>query len=107
MSSPIAITCCSPPQSGPDIASHGVAAIHDTKADADNPHCHLVLRDRHIETGKRAVNMSEKGSTERTRELWETVANEALEAAGSDARIDRRSLIDQGITDRRPQGHER
>lgn len=81
-----------------------LAAIHDKGKDADNPHCHFVLRDRHIETGKRAIGMSEKGSTERVRELWEQVANEALEAAGIDARIDRRTLEAQGI-DREPQKH--
>jgi len=82
-----------------------LAAIHAKGKDVDNPHCHFVLRDRHIETGKRAIGMSEKGSTDRVRLLWEQVANEALEEAGSDARIDRRSLKDQGITDRDPQKH--
>lgn len=69
-----------------------LAAIHDKGKDEANPHCHLILRDRHVVTGKRALNMSEKGSTERVRELWEKAANAALEKIGSDARIDRRSL---------------
>lgn len=69
-----------------------LAAIHDKGKDEANPHCHLILRDRHVVTGKRALNMSEKGSTERVRELWESAANAALEKIGSDARIDRRSL---------------
>lgn len=34
---------------------------------------------------------------ERCREDWEHIANEALEAAGSDQRIDRRSLLARGI----------
>lgn len=34
---------------------------------------------------------------ERTREQWETIANKALEDAGSDARIDRRSLLARGL----------
>ena len=38
------------------------------------------------------------------RELWERVLNDALEAAGSDARVDRRSLKEQGI-ERKPQIH--
>ena len=58
-----------------------------------------------MQTGKRAIGMSEKDSTEHVRLLWEQVANEALEAAGSAARIDCRSLKNQGITDREPQKH--
>jgi len=84
------------------------AAIHDkadTK-DAANPHAHIVIRDRCPETGKgRVIGMSEKGSTERAREVWERVCNAALMAEGSEARIDRRSLNAQGI-DRAPQVHE-
>lgn len=34
---------------------------------------------------------------EKCRENWETVANQALERAGSDARIDRRSLLARGL----------
>ncbi|MHA3916708.1 MobA/MobL family protein [Halovulum sp. GXIMD14793] len=69
-----------------------LAAIHDNEQDADNPHCHLIIRDRHVETGKRAIGMSEKGSTERARETWERAANTFLLQAGSNERIDRRSL---------------
>ncbi len=83
-----------------------LAAFHDKGAKGEhNPHCHLVLRDRHAETGKRVVNTSEKGSVDRVRLAWERTCNAALAAAGSDARIDRRSLRAQGI-DRKPQGHE-
>ena len=85
------------------------AAIHDkvgTKDEA-NPHVHLVIRDRDPETGKgRVIGMSEKGSTERAREIWEQVCNETLRNAGHSARVDRRSLVDQGITDRAAPGHE-
>ena len=72
-----------------------LAAFHDKGRDAHNPHCHFVLRDRHVDTGKRVVGMSEKGSTERVRQLWERLANDALAAAGSTTRIDRRSLAAQ------------
>lgn len=85
------------------------AAIHDKPGtkDAANPHAHVVIRDRDPETGKgRVIGLSEKGSTERAREIWEQVCNEALRDAGHSARIDRRSLIDQGITNRPPAGHE-
>ena len=72
-----------------------LAAIHDKGKDAANPHVHLVVRDRHIEHGKRALGMSEKGSTERVRELWEREANFSLAMAGLEERIDRRSLEEQ------------
>lgn len=35
---------------------------------------------------------------ERCREDWETIANTALERAGSEARIDRRSLLERGLS---------
>lgn len=72
-----------------------LAAIHQDHP--ENPHCHLVIRDKDPETGKRVVGLSEKGSTERLREAWEVAANLALEKAGREERIDRRSLKDQGI----------
>ncbi len=72
-----------------------LAAFHDKGKDQHNPHCHFVLRDRHVETGKRVAALSEKGSTERVRQLWERLANDALAQAGSATRIDRRSLAAQ------------
>lgn len=91
------------------------AAIHAQGKDAHNPHCHLVIRDRDIETGKRVVRLSdsprdrakaglEPKAVEAVRALWERTANDALERAGSEARIDRRSLDAQGI-DREPTIH--
>jgi len=35
-----------------------LAAIHDKGKDQKNPHCHLVLRDRDTQTGKRVLHMS-------------------------------------------------
>lgn len=68
---------------------------------------HLVIRDRDPATGKgRVIGMSEKGSTERAREVWEQICNEALRDLNHRALIDRRSLVDQGITDRKSPGHE-
>ena len=75
-----------------------LAVIHDKGKDADNPHAHIIIRDRDIHTGKRVAQLSEKGSCERLRALWETVANEALSRACQGARIDRRSLKVQGKT---------
>lgn len=74
-----------------------LAAFHEQGKDAQNPHCHLVIRDRDHETGKRVFGMSEKGSTEKLRQLWEEHANLALAEANKEARIDRRTLEAQGI----------
>jgi hypothetical protein len=74
-----------------------LAAIHDGPSDADNPHAHILLRDRDIETGRRVMHLSEKGSTERLRLAWEEHSNDALERAGLDVRVDRRTLAAQGI----------
>lgn len=95
------------------------AAVHDKGKDENNPHCHLVFRDRDRQTGKRVLHMSagkserrllkEKGidamTTERMRVIWEHAANEALERAGHLERIDHRSLKAQGI-EREPTIHE-
>jgi hypothetical protein len=81
-----------------------LAAFHDRGKDAHNPHAHVILRDKDHETGKRVFGTTEKGSTERIRELWETAINQALEREGIEARVDRRSLAEQGI-DREPGIH--
>lgn len=82
-----------------------LAAFHDRGKDAQNPHVHLLIRDRDPATGKRVAELSEKGSTARLREAWERHANAALEQAGREERIDRRTLAEQGI-DREPTVHE-
>lgn len=81
------------------------AAFHDMGKDAENPHCHLVIRDRHPDTGKRVIGLSEAGSTERLREAWELACNRALELAKQPARVSRLSLEAQG-TKREPTIHE-
>ncbi len=96
------------------------AAFHTEGKDRNNPHCHLVLRDRDVETGRRVMFLSAgkkeaalrqgKGQASPTtllkvRELWQRCANAALEVAGRSERIDRRSLREQGVG-RRPQVHE-
>lgn len=80
------------------------AAFHDKGKDARNPHCHLVVRDRDPKTGKRVIGLSETGSTNPVRELWESHVNLALERAGRRERVDRRTLKAQGI-DREPTIH--
>lgn len=82
-----------------------LAAFHENGKDAQNPHCHLVIRDRDHYTGKRVFGMSENGSTERLRVLWERCANRALEQAKAKDRIDHRTLKEQGIA-REPTIHE-
>lgn len=74
-----------------------VAGIHDGPGDADNPHSHIIFRDRDFETGKRVMELSEKGSTERIRIAWEERVNTALERAGLEVRVDRRTLEAQGL----------
>lgn len=96
------------------------AAFHTKGKDAANPHCHLILRDRDVETGKRVMFLSagRKEAAERrdqgksapttlvrVRELWERHANAALRAAGRSERVDRRTLKEQRV-DRKPQVHE-
>lgn len=80
------------------------AAFHDKGKDAKNPHCHLLLHDRDPDTGRRVFQTTEKGSTERLRQLWQHHANMALEKAGRNERIDHRTLQAQGIR-RRPTIH--
>lgn len=82
-----------------------LAAFHRNGKDAGNQHCHLILRDRHIETGKRVWGNETIKPTEIFRLVWETQCNKALERAGVDARVDRRSLKAQGIDDRDPTKH--
>ncbi|NEK15036.1 MobA/MobL family protein [Rhizobium leguminosarum] len=82
-----------------------LAAFHDQGKDAQNPHVHLLIRDRDPATGKRVACLSDRGSTERLRAMWEDHANHALELAGRTERIDRRTLEAQGI-ERSPTVHE-
>jgi hypothetical protein len=82
-----------------------IAAFHEGGKDAHNPHAHILIRDRDPQTGRRVAGLSERGSTERLRQLWEKHANSALKAARTSQRIDRRSLEAQGI-DREPTIHE-
>lgn len=96
------------------------AAIHARGKDRHNPHLHLLVRDRDVQTGERVVMFSAgpkeararaaKGKSLPTslhaiRALWERSANAALQAAGRSERIDRRRLADQGIQ-RAAQVHE-
>ena len=80
------------------------AAIHQSGADAHNPHAHIVIRDRDPETGKRVALLSEKGACREIRLLWEQAVNAALEALGSPQRVTRLSHAARGI-ETPPQRH--
>ncbi len=94
-----------------DVAVHSpvVGDGHDPR----NHHAHLLFTTREVTKdglGAKTRILDDKISgpqeIEIIREVWETLANDALERAGfPDAKIDRRSLEDQGI-DRIPQTHE-
>lgn len=92
------------------------AGIHQTGEDSHNPHVHIAVHDRDIDTGKRVLRLSDSTrdrlkaglpgpkAVEWIRERWEVVCNRALERAGLEERIDRRTLDAQGI-DREPTIH--
>lgn len=91
------------------------AGIHQTGDDRNNPHVHIFVRDRDIDSGKRVIRLSDSSrdrekaglepkAVDWVRERWENVCNAHLGRAGIDARIDRRSLEAQGI-DREPTIH--
>ena len=69
------------------------------------PHAHVMLTMRGIERredgcagfGGKVRDWNSRGQIERWRESWENTANGRLAELGIDARIDRRSLADQGI----------
>lgn len=69
--------------------SDGRAPFYFTIQDWDshNPHCHFILVDADIETGKRVFKTTDKDSSERIKELWEGVCNRELKALGIDASI--------------------
>ena len=78
-------------------------AIHrpDRHGDQRNHHAHVLLTMREISadgfspTKQRAWNRKE--ALQEWRERWASYANAALEAAGSESRIDHRSFKDQGL----------
>lgn len=93
------------------------AAIHQSGKDAHNPHVHIAIHDRDIATGKRALRLSDNArdrekaglpgpkAVEWVRERWEFACNAALQQAGLEVRVDRRTLEAQGI-DRKATIHE-
>lgn len=83
-----------------------------------NPHAHIMITTRPLHVcaaefavgsplvfGKKARHLNDRGYMDFWRETWADYANAAMAAQGIDARIDHRSLADQGITDREPGIH--
>jgi hypothetical protein len=96
------------------FVSDGMAAdicVHD-KGDG-NPHAHIMLTTREVteagwgSKGKESKNQTSwnrQDTLERWRAAWEAETNAALEMAGIDGRVDRRTLKEQGVG-RMPQIH--
>lgn len=81
-------------------------AIHDIYS--GNPHAHVMLTTRNVDgSGFTTKNRdwNDKKLLTQWREQWAEHANAALEQAGHAERIDHRTLLEQGITDREPQVH--
>jgi len=92
--------------------AHGMVAdvaIHapDWESDERNTHAHILLTMRGISCdgfGPKAREWNSEALLQEWREGWERHVNRTLEREGIDARIDHRSLEDQGI-DREPTQH--
>jgi hypothetical protein len=88
--------------------------IHEKKG---NPHMHLMLSACYVETdstlGKKCNELDPihcqrakiENLMDTQRPRWQDLCNAALEKAGSAERIDHRSFVERGITDRLPGWH--
>ena len=91
-----------------EFVSQGMIAdigYHDF--DSHNPHAHIMLTMRPMNEegfGKKERKWNKRDAVREYRADWAEYANLALERAGLDARIDHRSLKEQGI-EREPQIH--
>ena len=45
-------------------------AFHDKGKDASNPHCHIIIRDNCLKTGKKILKLSDSYSTYKLHALW-------------------------------------
>jgi len=90
-----------------ELVARGMVAdvsIHEPK-EGDNYHAHILCTMRQVDAsgfGKKVREWNDKEVLVEWRQAWEKHCNDALEDAGEAARIDHRSLADQGI-DRLPQ----
>lgn len=95
-----------------EFVDHGMVAdiaLHapPKRGDGTNHHAHILLTMRRIENGgfgDKNRDWNHKAQIEHWRERWAECQNRALEKYGHDARVDHRSLEDQGI-DREPTQH--
>jgi hypothetical protein len=102
------------------FGGHGLVvdiSFHDF--DTDNPHVHVMVTtrslaadcldqpegSRHVFDRHKCRKLNDRGYMDFWRECWADMANAALAAEGIDARIDHRTLLEQGITDREPGVH--
>ena len=91
-----------------EFVSQGMIAdigYHDF--DSHNPHAHIMLTMRSVDEkgfGKKQRDWNKRAAIECHRQAWAEYTNRALERAGLEARIDHRSLKEQGI-EREPQIH--
>ncbi|SBY88947.1 mobilization protein [Klebsiella quasipneumoniae] len=77
-----------------------IADIAFHKLDSDNPHFHVMLTTRSLTPdgagfGQKVREWNSKEQLEGWRKSWADTANEHMQKAGIDARIDHRSLKDQ------------
>jgi len=89
-----------------DVAIHAPSRGGDHR----NHHAHLLLTTRRVEAGgltekTRELDDLKSGEVLRWRERWATLVNEHLAEHGRTARVDHRSLVDQGL-DREPTRHK-
>lgn len=99
---------------------YGVAVdwnIHAPEPEKLNHHAHVMLSACYVSAegvmGKKCVELDPihckrakiLNPMETQRERWQDLCNSALERAGHDVRIDHRTLVAQGITDRLPGVH--
>lgn len=94
-----------------DVNAHELDFYSLPESDQENwnPHCHILINTQHLNDegdgfGRKIIELNDKNFLLKLRKSWANLANEALEAAGSNARIDHRSLKEQGIN-RIPQIH--
>ena len=91
-----------------EFVSRGMIAdigYHDFES--HNPHAHIMLTMRTVDEngfGKKERRWDKREEMYAHRQAWADHANQALERAGYDERIDHRSLKEQGI-EREPQIH--
>jgi len=91
-----------------NFTSRGMCAdffIHDTQN--GNPHAHIMLTMRDVSPSgfeKKNRDWNNKAQLEGWRENWADICNRVLEDKGEKARIDHRSLEDQGL-ERQPTIH--